>query len=262
MSLFTEILKFLGLGFNTYVVKLDIGDGYKKRRCSETDQFIKFRDRGTQYIVLKTVPPKIDSSGNKFWFMMESDVHTYNPNDGKVLNEKMEEEFKKRLLKNEIQQFEELLKDAKKEVIKERTREIYDSLVVSKEATDDLTDGSDNSKNETDSFELEIEMPVIKIGKTLERRIEDLTPHDTINEVMSMILDGTILSSLLTPPKLDMKTILGVLIVGVALGWILIILYAVAFPDQWAAFVGKPVPSVSYIQQTVVEIKSLIRSWL
>ena len=83
MSIFTNILGMLGLGFNTYMHKLDLGNSYKRIRCRETDQFVQFKDHGTKYIILKTVPPKIDYRGNKHFYMMESDVHVFDPESGR-----------------------------------------------------------------------------------------------------------------------------------------------------------------------------------
>jgi hypothetical protein len=244
MSVLTEIVKFVGLGFGTYVHKLDLGNSYKKIRAKETDQFLKFKDRGTPYIILKTVPAKVDFRGNKQWFLMESDVHTYDPESGEVLDPRLEGEFKKRLLKNELEEFKELIKGAQQEAIRKRTDEIYDSIIVRPVTSDGQEDESKSIEamdleTEQRLMEVEFNVPTIKIGRTLETRIENLTPHDTINEVMSMILDGTVLKSLITPPKLSIPQVLGVGIVGLCVGWILIILYAVMFPNEWALLVGK-----------------------
>ncbi len=238
MSFVVEAIKFAGLGFGTYVHKLDIGNSYKKIRSKETDQFLKLKDRGTQYLLLKTVPPKIDLRGNKHWFMVESDCHTFNPETGEVLDARLEGEFKKRLLKNELTEFKELIKGAQEEAIQKRTDEIYESIVVKPVLSDEEAE-SEDGEEKAELMEIEFNVPTIKIGKTIDMRIQDLTPHDTINEVMSMILDGTVLQSLITPPKLSKLQLVGVGIVGICIGWILIILYAVAFPNEWALLVGK-----------------------
>jgi len=241
MSIFTDLIKFLGLGFNTYVHKLDVGNSYKKIRSKETDQFLKFKDRGTPYVMLKSVPAKIDFRGNTHHYMVESDVHTFDPETGQVLDPRLEKEFKKRLLKNELEEFKELIKGAQQDAIKERTKEIYESIIVKPVLDSDGTAKVDDldDKTQKELMEIEFNVPTIKIGKTIALRIENLTPHDTINEVMSMILDGTVLQALITPPKLSTLQLIGVGIVGICLGWILIILYAVFFPNEWALLVGK-----------------------
>lgn len=241
MGIITDTISFMGLGFGTYVHKLDMGNGFKKIRARETDEFLKFKDRGVQYIILKTVPPKIDRRGNKFWYVMETDIHTFDIETGKVLDEEQAIAFKRRLLKNELQSFQELVKGARDEAIKERTQDIYDTLIT----TDKIMEGETEEQEEEFVKEFTIEVPTIKVGRSLEVKIENLTPHDTINEIMSMILDGTILSALMRKAKVEMATYAGILIVGICLGWILIILFAVLAPEQWSALVGKPVSNPS-----------------
>lgn len=238
MSIFTEIIKFAGFGFGTYVHKLDLGNSYKRIRAGETDQFLKFKDHGTQYLLLKSSIPHVDFRGNKHWFMVESDVHTFNPESGEVLDSRLEGEFKKRLLKNELEEFKELIKGAQEDAIKKRTQEIYESIVVKPKIETEEEESSDEEAK-AELMEIEFNVPTIKIGKTIETRINDLTPHDTINEILSMLLDGSVLKSLITPPKLSWAQIIGVGIVGLCVGWILIILYATLFPKEWAALVGK-----------------------
>lgn len=237
MSIFTEILSILGLGFNTFIHKLDIGNSYKRKRCKESDQFVHFKDQGTKYIILKTVPPKVDYRGNKHFYMMEADIHVFDPESGKVLDDRLEKEFKKRLLKNELEKFSDLMKDAQEEAIAERAKELYDTMQVKTKKADgkeEVVLGEEGNE----LVEIEFNVPTIKIGTTIATKINNLTPHDTINEVISMILDGVVLKNLITPIKMEWKTIVGILIVGICMGYISVIMYAVFFPEQFRDLVG------------------------
>lgn len=235
--MFYRIMQAIGLAGGTYVHRHGLGNEYEKIRASETDQFVKFKLKGTLYILLKTIPPYIDKRGNKFFYMMESDVHTFDPSTGKVLDEKLEKEYKKKLLKDEIEKFDELMKGIKQEALKAKAQQLYEAISIG-------TVADDEESEEKKDKDIVFEIPVIKTGITIKAKIDDLTPHDTINEVMSKVLDGTILNVLLTPPKYDWKTIIGIMIVGVSLGWILVIMYAVFFPEQFGSLVGRA-PSVA-----------------
>jgi hypothetical protein len=232
MGIAYEIMKVLGFGPRTYLYKFDLGSSFVKKRVKETDAFIKFKDKGTRYIILKTQPAKVDKYGNKYFFMFETDVHSFDPETGKVLDESLESEFKERLKLNELQKFKELLKDVEEDAIKERAKDIYESITVT-ESSKDKKEGA-----EEEEITIDITVPNIKLSTTAEIKIDSLTPHDTINEVLSHILDGTVLNSLITPKRMDKLTLFGILTVGICLGWILMIIFAAFWPDLWRQFWG------------------------
>ena len=217
------------LGGRTFIYRLDLGNGFTKKRVREDDNFLRFKDQGTVYLVLKTVPPKIDQNGNRHFFMYETDVHTFNVESGKVLSKELEKEFKERLKLNEIQKFKDMMKDIEEEAIKDRAEIILESWSIGEEA--------DKRKNEKQS-KFEITPPVIKLSKTAETQIDVLTPHDTINEVMSMILDGKVLSALMSSVDYNKWFILMFMVVGSAITIILAVVVALMFPEQWAQLVG------------------------
>jgi len=217
------------LGGRTFIYRLDLGNGFTKKRVREDDNFLRFKDQGTVYLVLKTVPPKIDKNGNRHFFMYETDVHTFNVESGKVLSKELEKEFKERLKLNEIQKFKDMMKDIEEEAIKDRAEIILESWSIGEEA--------DKRKNEKQS-KFEITPPVIKLSKTAETQIDVLTPHDTINEVMSMILDGKVLSALMSSVDYNKWFILMFMVVGSAITIILAVVVALMFPEQWAQLVG------------------------
>lgn len=227
----------IGSGDNIFIYKVGLGNDFTIIPVrSSTDSFLKFKDRGTNYIVLKTVSPYIDSKGRRHYFVWETDVHTANPETGQVLDPKLEREYKKRLMANELQDFKDILDEVKTEALKERAEELFEGVELT---TTKTGKASIKSKDEDeDVFSIDITLPSLKLGKTRELEIESLTPHDTINEVMSMILDGTILKSLIKPKKMDWSMVAGILVVGVCLGWILVLLYMVLVPAGWAAFAG------------------------
>jgi len=232
MGITYEIMKVLGFGPRVYLFKFDLGSSFKKKKVKETDAFLKFKDAGTQYIILKTQPAKVDKYGNKYYFMFETDVHSFDPETGKVLDPSLENEFKERLKLNELAKFKDLLRDVEEDAIKERAKDIYESITVTKETK------ASEEESEDDEISIDITVPTVKLSKTAEIRIDNLTPHDTINEVLSHILDGTVLNSLITPKRMDKITLFGILTVGVALGWILMIIFAAFWPDLWRQFWG------------------------
>jgi len=210
-------------GGRTEVYKFDLGNGIKRFRAKEDDNFLRFKDKGTLYIILKTIAPKIDKWGNRYFFVFESDIHTFDIENGKILDPSLEKEFKQRIKLEELYKFKSMIKEVEEEVIKDKAKEILSYFEVSE---------SDKDKTE----ELTMIIPAIKLGKTAETYIENLTPHDTINEVNSLLLDGKILSSVLNTVKENRWVILGAMVVGSAITIIAIVLFAIMFPEQWMAF--------------------------
>lgn len=214
------------MGGKTLVEKFDTGNGFARFKCKEDDHFIRFRDRGTLYLILKTIPPKIDKFGNRLYFTYETDIHTFEIESGKILDEQLEKEFKERIKLEELTKFKDMMKEVEEEAIQDRAREILKSMSVSK----------DNEEEEETA--LNINLPYIKLGKTSETHIDNLTPHDTINEVNSLILDGKLLKALLTSAMRDKWVLLGAMIVGSALTIVIMTLVAIMFPEQWGAFMS------------------------
>lgn len=227
------------LGGRTFIYRLDLGNGFTKKRVKEDDNFLRFKDQGTIYLVLKTVPPKIDKNGNRHFFMYETDVHTFNVETGVVLNKELEKEFKERLKLNEIQKFKDMMKDIEEEAIRDRAELILESWSVEggEEAIEEAKKGKGKQKEPKEDV-FKITPPVIKLSKTAETQIDVLTPHDTINEVLSMILDGKVLASLMSSVEYNKWFILMFMITGSALTIILAIIIALMFPEQWAQLVG------------------------
>ncbi len=226
-----------GSGESVYVYKIGLGNEFRRIPVrTVTDSFLKFKDRGTNYIILKTVPPYIDPKGTRHYFVWETDVHTADPDTGEVLDAKLEGEYKKRLMANELEDFKDILDEVKAEALRERAEELFAGMELTQTHTGESTIKS--KEEDGDILQIDITIPSLKLGKTRRLEISELTPHDTINEVLSMILDGTILKSLIKPKKMDWQTITGILIVGICLGWIFVIAYMVLAPAGWAAFVG------------------------
>ena len=217
------------LGGRTFIYRMDMGNGLFKKRVREDDNFLRFNDKGTIYLVLKTVPPRMDKNGNRHYFMYETDVHTFNIETGEVLDKTLEKEFKERLKLNEVQKFKDMMKDIEEEAIRERAETILESWSIGEEIEPEkLTD------EEKKIFE--ISAPVIKLSKTAEAEIDVLTPHDTINEVSSMILDGKVLTALMNAVEYNKWLLLGVMSVGSALTIIFAVLVvprsAATFPTS------------------------------
>ncbi len=226
-----------GSGESVYIYKIGLGNEFRRINVrTVTDSFLKFKDRGTNYIILKTIPPYIDSKGARHYFVWETDVHTANPDTGEVLDAKLEGEYKKRLMANELEEFKDILDEVKAEALRERAEELFAGMELTQTHTDETT--IESKKEDEGILQIDITVPSLKLGKTRKLEISELTPHDTINEVLSMILDGTILKSLIKPKKMDWQSVAGILIVGICLGWIMVIAYMVLVPAGWAAFVG------------------------
>jgi len=211
------------MGGKTFVEKFDLGNGIKRFKCREDDNFLRFKEKGTLYIILKTIAPRVDRWGNRYFFVFESDIHTFDIENGKILDPVLEKEFKKRIKLEEIYKFKSMIKEVEEEVIKDKAKEILSYFEVSDE------------EKESEQ-ELELIIPAIKLGKTAEVHIDNLTPHDTINEVNSLLLDGKILTSVLKSAKENKWMILGGMIVGSALTIIATVLFAILFPEQWHDF--------------------------
>jgi hypothetical protein len=226
-----------GLAGATFMHKFDLGNHYRKRKVKELESFLRFKEKGTLFIILKSVAAKIDKHGNRHYWMYETDVHTYNPEDGSVLAPELEKEFKNRLKINELQRFKELLAEVEDDAIKERARDIYEAITLTDKK---VIKGKKTieGNEEPEMSVLDIEVPNIRLGKTAEMRIDALTPHDTIEEVMAQILEGKVLNILLKPKRWDFWTRFGHVIVGVSIGWILMVLFAAFSPDLWRQLWG------------------------
>lgn len=212
----------------TYIHRFDIGNGYRRFKVTEDDYFCRFREKGTLFLMMKTVAPSIGKYGDRHFFIFETDIHTFNPRDGKILTPEMEKYFKQRLKKEEVQKFRDVIKEIEEDAIRERAHDILKKMVV-------RTKG-DKTAPDTEEIEMELLIPSLKLAVSTEMAIDDLTPHDTINEFNSLILDGKIITALMNAAKMNKWVLVGGIIVGMALMVLMVVGYAVAFPDQWRMF--------------------------
>lgn len=212
----------------SYIHRFDIGNGYRKFRVTEDDYFCRFRDKGTLFLMMKTTAPSIGKYGDRHFFIFETDIHTFNPRNGSILTPEMEKYFKERLKKEEVKKFRDVIKDIEEKAIQERAEDILKKLSVRVKSTDKDIDEQE--------LEMELLIPSLKLAVSTEMAIDDLTPHDTINDFNSLILDGKIITALMNAARMNKWLLAGGIIVGMSLMVLMVIAYAIMFPEQWGAF--------------------------
>jgi len=226
------------------VEKLDKGNGINFIRAKENDSFVIFKDNGEIYVLLKTVAPRIDRHGRRYYHCVETDAHVYDPTTGKVVDDTLEKEFKEFLIKSEELKLQMIAEESKEEAIREQVQKLYERRIIQDIASfdDDLEfdELEENIAQKKANSEMNIQIPTIRVGKAELRRIETLTPHDTITEVISILLDGSILKALLSKLVTSKWLILGAVIVGMALLIIIEVGFAAFFPTEWKTFMGIP----------------------
>jgi len=216
------------LAGRTYIHRFDIGNGYRRFKVTEDDYFCRFREKGTLFLMMKTTAPKIGKYGDRHFFIFETDIHTFNPQDGTILTPEMEKYFKERLKLEEVQKFKDVIKEIEAQAIAERASEILKKLSVKSK-------GQKGSVTE-DDIQMELLIPSLKLAKSSELAINDLTPHDTINEFNSLVLDGKIITALMNATRMNKWVLAAGIVVGMALMVLLVIAFAIAFPEQWRYF--------------------------
>ena len=213
----------IGVGQTTKVLKFDNGNSYREFKAKETDNFLTFKDRGEINVLFKTIPAKINPKGVRLYTCMETDIHTYNINTGEVVSKEFESWFKGRLKKKAVEELEKTLSDTKTEMDKEHYKKAYQKLL----------------NGEIGDIEnLKIEIPEIQLGETTLKRIDDLTPHDTVNETINMVMGDKILKNLLDQLQMSKWMVAAILIVGMASLLLIEIFLIAAFPVQWGQLIG------------------------